>query len=944
MLKGMSNTKEDPEVYLSKLSITKAQENYLEKLKKTLANIDKFSINDLVILVFSFLAKRLKLDKNMINKLCQLVIDKCNDQKIDDVINKYIGVAKFLSDKDLRSDVYLPEKDLRNDWKSYLSSLEFDTIGKMKIVPTNYPGKKWIPPNRSKSNETYVTFLYDVEKILYSRTSVRSSDRGSHSSNMDYYFNRSKNLLSTDIFLYIMVNVEMYSYVYNTRKSLGLLDKTVIIPINISDSPYYYYKPLVNQCFNEDRVGDVLQNSDSFIYRGLFPIWWTKMKVIEKAIEDNYFDSNLFIWTDFGLMRTDLSERTPKNLKEIVRFCPSNKIKFLVFNTFSKNILNDRVSFYRNVRYTTCAGLISFPKILYPIFMNLWNEELVENLKLGYPSSEEQILSCIYHRNKKHFQLDIGDYYDILNSWSHMCTRYDIIKNFFKSRLNDMDWPEMSKNGEKFLMAVDKKTVNYTVEQILSIYNDLLICFWYSENKGLSRNVAILMSELLPFAKIDNIKRKHYIDNMSFHKIKPLKKYLKCIFTNDNNVVIYLPMNNDLITIHSRYFPHRDQHEVLFRRICTYMINENIIDKKKNIIDLGAWIGDNSLPWAKNIQGKVYAIDPSAKNCSYIELIKKISNISNVITIQEAIGDRVKIVSSDEIMEHCTLKEGSDGRNKFKTTTLDILYSRKTIEDIGFIHLDVEGMEWAVIQGAKQLISDYMPVVSFEQHINTDDYNLVVDYFKTINYKVFLINEILPGCKIDCRNFLAIPQFISRNIAINGLKNHLYKMNDLDNYGGELNFCLGHKRVKIYRHGNVEVNNIGDVSNNDIATIEYKNGELIASLNDKVIYRKDLSLCGGIACQHQISHDLYGIIVFYEPGSFIKNVKTFPTIESWNGKNVQILSNDSYIKKTGENNNYNSYAISANPITKIQCECISNDFHVRFGIGRLNMFSYLIEF
>ena len=46
--------------------------------------------------------------------------------------------------------------------------------------------------------------------------------------------------------------------------------------------------------------------------------------------------------------------------------------------------------------------------------------------------------------------------------------------------------------------------------------------------------------------------------------------------------------------------------------------NNNVIDKNKNIIDLGAWIGDNSIPWAKNIDGIVYAIDPSKENCKYI--------------------------------------------------------------------------------------------------------------------------------------------------------------------------------------------------------------------------------------------------------------------------------------------------------------------------------------
>lgn len=61
------------------------------------------------------------------------------------------------------------------------------------------------------------------------------------------------------------------------------------------------------------------------------------------------------------------------------------------------------------------------------------------------------------------------------------------------------------------------------------------------------------------------------------------------IFTNDDHVRILL-----LNHCFSETFKKRDNHEVLFRRINTFLIKNKII--KNNIIDLGAWIGDNSIP------------------------------------------------------------------------------------------------------------------------------------------------------------------------------------------------------------------------------------------------------------------------------------------------------------------------------------------------------------
>ena len=65
---------------------------------------------------------------------------------------------------------------------------------------------------------------------------------------------------------------------------------------------------------------------------------------------------------------------------------------------------------------------------------------------------------------------------------------------------------------------------------------------------------------------------------------------MSCIFTNDNNVSISL-----IDDPYSEEFPRRDNHEVLFRRINTLLIKNGII--KNNIVDSGAWIGDNSIPW-----------------------------------------------------------------------------------------------------------------------------------------------------------------------------------------------------------------------------------------------------------------------------------------------------------------------------------------------------------
>jgi FkbM family methyltransferase len=242
-----------------------------------------------------------------------------------------------------------------------------------------------------------------------------------------------------------------------------------------------------------------------------------------------------------------------------------------------------------------------------------------------------------------------------------------------------------------------------------------------------------------------------------------------CTFTNDDGVTISL-------TDHklSYIFKNRDNHEVIFRKINTYLIKNKII--KNNIIDLGSWIGDNSIPWAKNIDGIVYAIDPSPENCDFINKTCELNQIKNVKTIQYAISDVNEILTTNEDLYHCSFVYGnplSSGINKVDAVSLDYLYETNHIDNIGYIHLDVEGMEYRVIKGSSNLIDSCRPIISFEQHLEIDDYDIISSHLKSKDYRIFLIDEILPGCRHDCRNSFAFPNEIFNETLIENIQNYI---------------------------------------------------------------------------------------------------------------------------------------------------------------------------
>lgn len=257
-----------------------------------------------------------------------------------------------------------------------------------------------------------------------------------------------------------------------------------------------------------------------------------------------------------------------------------------------------------------------------------------------------------------------------------------------------------------------------------------------------------------------------------------------CEFKYDNNVIVNYDKYKIVYYTDNKLFSDcflesRVSSEKTFRSIITYFINNNIINKKNNIIDSGAWIGDNSIPWAMNIDGIVYAIDPSQENCDFIDETANYNSIDNLKTLCNAIGDIEKVLSTNDSLNHCSFVYNSNctemisnnsGINTIKSTTLDILYNLGKIDNIGFIHLDVEGMEYDALKGSIKIIDLYRPIVAYENHLELDkNIEKIKNFFKERKYIVRMINEVLEGCRPDCRNFLAIPEEIDNNINYNEL-------------------------------------------------------------------------------------------------------------------------------------------------------------------------------
>lgn len=111
-------------------------------------------------------------------------------------------------------------------------------------------------------------------------------------------------------------------------------------------------------------------------------------------------------------------------------------------------------------------------------------------------------------------------------------------------------------------------------------------------------------------------------------------------------------------------------------------------------------------------------------------------------------------------MHHGSFTIATKRVGKIQSICLDDLIKNFGSHDqVAFIHIDVEGMELVALRGANSILKKSRPIVVFECHIKTEKAMLseIKKFFQKFDYKLAMINEMLPGCKLDCRNFLAYP-------------------------------------------------------------------------------------------------------------------------------------------------------------------------------------------
>ena len=156
-------------------------------------------------------------------------------------------------------------------------------------------------------------------------------------------------------------------------------------------------------------------------------------------------------------------------------------------------------------------------------------------------------------------------------------------------------------------------------------------------------------------------------------------------------------------------------------------------------IDVGANIGNHSVFFSKFFK-KVYSFEPNPKTFKLLEINSKLSK--NIYVKKMGLSNK-QVISN--LLENKSNIGGSKLTNKKSEKTIDIKLTTLDQEiniikeKINLLKIDVEGHEFEVIQGSKDTIKKFRPIIIFEQQLNDfpDNFRKIQKFLVNLNYNQF---------------------------------------------------------------------------------------------------------------------------------------------------------------------------------------------------------------
>lgn len=204
----------------------------------------------------------------------------------------------------------------------------------------------------------------------------------------------------------------------------------------------------------------------------------------------------------------------------------------------------------------------------------------------------------------------------------------------------------------------------------------------------------------------------------------------------------------------------------------------NGIQAGMTVIDVGANAGVYTFSAARRVgsTGLVLAVEPFSQCIEYLNETCRVNQLDWVKVCAGAASDRngtakLSLSSASELNELISEEEGqtrdASSFEEVECFTLDSLIEQYDVSRVDFLKIDAEGHELQVLKGSDRILTEFAPIILYENIAGHQGSNLpVADYLRSIGYQLFryqpYLQRLIPvdvnGDFQDSLNVIALPQ------------------------------------------------------------------------------------------------------------------------------------------------------------------------------------------
>lgn len=227
--------------------------------------------------------------------------------------------------------------------------------------------------------------------------------------------------------------------------------------------------------------------------------------------------------------------------------------------------------------------------------------------------------------------------------------------------------------------------------------------------------------------RILNRQRKFLTNNSNVLDIYTSKEQEELRKLNENLYDLIIKISSDLYAYKQYFLPcnHFEASVFYYKHGIEKVSNIGKV-KDSIVIDVGGYIGDSVLVLSELCPRKIYTFEAVPENYKLLEKTLELNNIDNVVAENVALGKEKGSLAINLADSGSTPinRKGIDfkGQIRVPVISLDEYVREHNLSDIGLIKVDIEGGEPAFLEGAKQTIFRFKPILLISIYHNAHDF------------------------------------------------------------------------------------------------------------------------------------------------------------------------------------------------------------------------------